>query len=249
MPEPKQPESWVEIEFTAEEADHMCQHIPLALARAQQQASNAHDGFDPEGTELYVYGTAMSRADHAQVTGVLAELPSFDMVKPRDAKREVLRVGGKVILVRRVGTKMPRRIDRIRLKRVSPYMEGLLSATSMVKYDEVLDIFREPVDAKELDLDESELDFLKSAAAKNSLIVVFYSSSPSGIGSAFWAPAIFGKRNHLRFKDPQQLSMDTTPGQPIVRQHPKSEDPDAFGAGTRPETPAKLRPRSAPLEA
>lgn len=243
MAEAVDPHSWIENEFTPDIAAYMRRELPQALVRAQRQASDAHDGFDPEGTELYVYGTAMSRADYDQIRACLASLDSFSVVRPEGAKRDVLRVDDKVILPLRVGTKMPKRIDQVRLKRVSPYRQGLLTATSMKKYDHVFEMFKtEPEDEDvEHNVEEGELDFLKSAAARNSLIAIYYSSTPSGLGSMFWAPAIFGEKNYLRFTDPRRLTIDNPSTTPLARPKPKPADPDAFGAGERPQTPARLR--------
>ena len=248
MAEAEDPRSWIENEFTPADAAYLRRELPQALLRAQRQGSNAHDGFDPDGTELYVYGMAMSRADYDQIRSTLASMESFSFVRPENAKRDVLLVDGKVILPLRVGTKIPTHIDRVRLKRVSPYRQGLLSATSMIKYDNVFEMFKEPAEGDvEHDVDEGELDFLKSAAAKNSLIAVYYSSLPSGLGSMYWAPAIFGEKNYLRFTDPRRLTIEDPSGTPIARPKPVPVDPDAFGAGARPETPARLRkpPQSA----
>ena len=242
------PRNWIENEFTPADAAHMERELPQALLRAQRQGSNAHDGFDPDGTELYVYGMAMSRADYDQIRACLTSLDSFSVVRPENAKRDVLLVDGKVILPLRVGTKMPRRIDQLRLKRVSPFRQGLLSATSMIKYDNVFDMFKESVEGDvEHDVDEGEMEFLKSAAAKNSLIAVYYSSTPSGLGSMYWAPAIFGEKNYLRFTDPRRLTINDPTAPPLARSKPSPVDPDAFGAGERPQTPARLRkpPRTA----
>lgn len=244
-----EPQSWIESEFSPADAMHLRRELPQALLRAQRQASNAHDGFDPEGTELYVYGVAMSRADYDQIRTCLSSLESFSFQRPQGAARDVLLVDGKVILPIRVGTKMPRRVDQIRLKRVSPYRQGLLSATSMIKYDNVFDMFKDEANEEvEHSVEEAEIDFLKTAAAKNSLIAVYYSSAPSGLGSMYWAPAIFGEKNYLRFTDPQRLTIDDGPTPPLARTKPTLVDPDAFGAGERPRTPARLRPKTRPAE-
>ncbi len=247
MADAEVPYSWIDNEFAPADAAHLRRGLPQALLRAQRQGSNAHDGYDPDGTELYVYGTAMSRADYDQIRVCLAELESFSFVRPENAKRDVLLVDGKVILPLRVGTKMPRRVDEVRLKRVSTYRQNLLSATSMVKYDNVFDIFKQaPADVEHVD--EGELDFLKSAAAKNSLIAVYYSSTPSGLGTMYWAPATFAKRNHLRFTDPRRLTIDDPTTTPLTKPQPVSVDPEAFGVGERPVTLARLRKPLQPAE-
>lgn len=246
---PENPRSWIENEFAPAEAAYLRRELPLALARAQRQGSNAHDAFDPDGVELYVYGTAMSRADYDQIRASLERLESFSFRRPDNAKRDVLLVSGKVILPLRVGTTMPKRVDQVRLKRVSPYRQSLLSATSMVKYDSVFDMFRESDDAEvEHDVDEGEYDYIKSAAAKNSLVVVYYSSTPSGLGSMYWAPAVFGEKNYLRFTDPRRLTIDDPTTTPLAQPKPVAVDPDAFGAGERPQTPARLRRPPQPAE-
>lgn len=250
MAEVDSPQSWIDTEFTPNDAAYLRRELPLALSRAQRQGSNAHDGFDPEGTELYVYGMAMSRADYDQIRGCLSSRESFSIQRPQGATRDVLLIDGKVILPIRVGTKMPKRVDQIRLKRVSQYRQELLSATSMVKYDNVFDMFKEQEEGDDVEhsLEEGELDFLRSAAAKNSLIAVYYSSTPSGLGTMYWAPAIFGNKNYLRFTDPRRLVIDDRPTSPSAVIKPKLVDPDAFGAGERPQTPARLRPRARPAE-
>lgn len=250
MVAPEGPAGWVEREFGALEAPRLRRELPQALARAQRQGSNAHDGYDPENTELYVYGVAMSRADHDQIREALGALAAFSTVRPEGAKREVMLVNGKVILPLRVGTKMPRHVDRIRLKRVSAFRQALLKATSMTKYENVFDMFRDADGADRVD--ESELDYLKSAAAKNSLIVVYYSSTPSGLGAMYWAPAIFGERNCLRFTDPERLVLDDAAATSAATRQPiaPDPDPDAFGVGERPITPTRLRqPPTRPAEA
>ena len=74
------------------------------------------------------------------------------------------------------------------------------------------------------------------------------SSLPSGLGSMYWAPAIFGEKNYLRFTDPRRLTIDDPSGTPVARPKPVPVDPDAFGAGERPETPARLRKPPQPAE-
>jgi hypothetical protein len=239
--------TWVENEFNAATGAYLRSAIPRALQLAQRKSAKAHLAFDDEDGELYVYGVAMSRADHKMIKAALKALDSFSTERPKGSKRELLLVDGKIIFPIRVGTKMPRKISEIRLRRISPYRRGVFRRTSMRKYESVLPGFEDDADEVETEVTEQEEGFLHAAASKNSLIVVFYSSTPNGLGSAYWAPAAMTKANYLSFVDPKRLEI-VVENEGVADSQSASED-DSFAAGERPRTRTKLRkPTSEPGE-
>ena len=196
-----------------------------------------------------MYGTAMSRADHKKIKAALKSLESFSTERPKGSKRELLLVDGKIIFPIRVGTKMPRKVSEIRLKRVSPYRQGVFRRTSMRKYDSVLPGFETDLEDAEAETEvtEEEQDFLRNAASKNSLVVVYYSSTPDGIGSVYWAPSAMTRSNYLSFVNPQRLEISTK--KVTAKGASSSAGEDSFASGERPRTKTKLRtPASEPSE-
>ena len=229
--------SWVDLEFSPGVGPAVASAVVRGLQSAHRRSASAHVQFDDDAGERYVYGIGMWRADHQELRRQLESLAGFTIERPKGAKRELLLVEGKVIYPVRVGETMPRRKNRIRIRNLSESRRNLLDRTSMRKYEPPLPGFE--LDETE-DISGAEADFLSKKSSQNSLICVYYSSGPGGLGTGFWAPAALSDDHYLSFTSPVPLDLA---GLLVDTAAVAGADaaPVAFDSGERPRTQPKLR--------
>jgi hypothetical protein len=65
---------------------------------------------------------------------------------------------------------------------------------------------------------------------------------PDGVGAIYWAPARLGSGKYLDFIEPERLVYTRPPALAAIERIERSTA-KTFADGTRPRTPAKLRPK------
>lgn len=235
-------------EFTPDEFAVVRAAIPAAVHASQQRSARAHIEYgDPDGDQ-YVYGAGMSRGVQKELARGLAGLACFRVETVKGTTRKLMFVGEKLIFPIRVGTKMPRNHRRVRIPYMPDVHRDLFAASSVTKYDEP-GLFEIPADTDgdETARLEDALGYLANTVSKESLFVPYYSSTPDGVGSLYWAPAKLSGKNYLQFSDPERLAYMTT-AVDVPKISAKSQV-QTFADGQRPRTSARLRTnRSNPEE-
>lgn len=228
-------------EFTAEELSAIRRQVPHAIQRSQERSARAHTEYDDPDGDQDVYGAGMSRGVQKELRPLLADLSSYREVPVPRSRRTLTFLGGALIFPLRVGRQMPRNHRRIRLNYLPESRRELLEQTSNTKY----------VDAGLFELDElpgteqparlkDVLTLVGECDARATLFVPYYSSSPQGVGTMYFAPARLNGR-YLEFADPERLAYQV----PVAGEEPVAVPVPVggFADGDRPRTTVKLRPR------
>lgn len=233
-------------EFTQEELSAIRREVPHAINSSQERSARAHTEYgDPDG-EQDVYGAGMSRGVQKELRTLLASFPSYHEVQVPRSRRTLTFLGDALIFPLRVGKHMPRDHCRIRLNYLSETRRELLEQTSNTKY----------VDAGLFELDEARgveeparlgdaLTALSEGDKRATLFVPYYSSSPQGVGTIYFAPARLSG-HYLALTDPERLTYQV----PVVGKVPPAvlAPVGSFAEGDRPRTSVKLRSRRAEKE-
>ena len=227
-------------EFSDEQVAALRVAIPQAIHASQERSARAHTEYaDPDGDQD-VYGIGMSRGAQKELQAALRTLDSYREQRVSGTRRTLTYVGDALIFLQRVGKKMPRNNRRFRLSYLPEQRRELLSQTSNVKYVEP-GLFDLPEDEPDETAHISDILDLANGTGKVTLFVPYYSSTPFGVGSMFWAPANLRGR-YLEFTDPERL----TYVKESAAREAKGEAPRraaGFAERDRPRTSAKLRPR------
>lgn len=228
-------------EFTAEELSAIRHQVPHAIQRSQERSARAHTEYDDPDGDQDVYGAGMSRGVQKEIRQLLAGLPSYrEMHVPR-SRRTLTFLGNALVFPLRVGKKMPRDHRRIRLNYLPESRRELFQQTSNIQYrDAGLFELDEPIGAEQLSRLKDALTVVSENDARATLFVPYYSSSPKGVGTMYFAPARLNGR-YLEFTDPDRLTYqvrvaDEAPGAMLATV-------GGFADGDRPRTTVKLRPR------
>lgn len=234
----REPSDWRE-EFTTEELDTLLHQVPVAIQKSQERSARAHAGYnDPDGDQD-VYGAGMSRGVQKEVRTLLSGLPSYREVHAPRSRRTLTFIGNSLIFPLRVGKQMPRNPRRVRLNYLSHARRELLGKTSNAKYDEpgLFGLDELPVPEQPAQLDDA-LSFLGASDMQATLFVPYYSSTPHGVGTMYFAPARL-KGNHLEFTDPERITYQV----PVEgKETPASLSVvGGFAEGDRPRTAVRLR--------
>lgn len=228
-------------EFTREELSAIRREVPHAIQRSQERSARAHTEYDDPDGDQDVYGAGMSRGVQKELRTLLANFPSYREVQVPRSRRTLTFLGDALIFPLRVGKQMPRNHRRIRLNYLSESRRELLAQASNTKY----------VDAGLFELDEAlgveqparlgdALAALSEGDTRATLFVPYYSGSPQGVGTIYFAPAQLNGR-YLRFTDPERLTYQV----PVAGETPAAvlAPVGSFAEGDRPRTTVKLRPR------
>ena len=229
-------------EFSTEDLAVLHEAIPSAIQRAQARSSRAHLAWeDPDG-DHHVYGAGMARAAQKELKDLLRDLPSFREQLVEGTARKLLFVGDTMIFPIRVGKKMPRNILHVRVSYMPDGRRNIFTVAGMSKYDgpALFDVLSDE-EAEEAAKIGDAFQRLASEVGRESLIVVYYSSVPDGVGSIYWAPAKLSGKNYLDFTDPESLTFATQPSARVTAATPASKAAKTFADGQRPRTSAKLR--------
>lgn len=229
-------------EFASEDLDALRGAIPAAIEQGQQRSAAAHAAYGNFNGEQFVYGAGMSRAAYKGLRSRLAPLPSFHTETIAGTRRTLMFVGPHLIFPVRVGKRMPRNVERVRVGYLPERRREILATTSVHKYDPP-SLFTDVEGLEQEDtptLDEAREQL--AVLGKESLIVPYYSSVPDGVGAIYWAPARLGGGNYLDFIEPERLVYARPPAVAATDVVVQARQ-ETFADGTRPPTPAKLRPK------
>lgn len=228
-------------EFTAEELAAIRHQVPYAIQRSQERSARAHTEYDDPDGDHDVYGAGMSRGVQKELRALLSQLPSYREVQVPRSRRTLTLIGDALIFPLRVGKQMPRNHRRIRLNYFPESRRELLEQTSNTKYVDVgLFELDEPPGAEQPAKLEDAIALLGEADARATLFVPYYSSTPQGVGTMYFAPARLNGR-YLEFIDPQRLTYQV----PVAGEEARTvlAPVGGFADGARPRTAVKLRPR------
>lgn len=228
-------------DFAPGDLDHLRLAIPDAVEDGQRRSGAAHVAYADADGDQFVYGAGMSRAVYKRLGVNLASLDSFHTETVDGTRRQLMFVGRFLIFPIRVGKRMPKNINHVRISYLPDDRRDMFAAASVHKFDP-------PSLFTVENTEETEAATLDDARARlrvigaESLIVPFYSSGPDGVGSIYWAPAKTSEGKYLDFIDPERLTYSRSPVV-LESQKPAHHKAAAFADGARPRTPAKLRPR------
>ena len=231
--------------FEPAELEAIRQLIPAAIHAAQARTGRANTEYaDPEG-ELDVYGVGMSKAAPKELRVLLQGLPNYrELTIPRTSRR-LMFVGDALIFPIRVGEKMRRDKTRLRLRSFSESRQKYLGENSTTRRaPEDIPLFEDTKSSSAQQPDETGvLDALRHVEddrGRSELFVVFFSSSPLGVGQIMWAPARLNGR-HLYFIEPETLTYrKSVPNErPMLKPQPAS----GFAGSERPKTAVQRRPK------
>lgn len=229
-------------EFQPAEFAALCEGIPAAIQRSQDRSARAQAAYgDPDGDQD-VYGAAMGRGVQKELRAELSDVPSYREVKVPGTRRVLPFIGSALIFALRVGKQMPRDFLRVRMSYLPDSRRELLAETSNVKYVDpglfgVGDVQGGDQSAWLADA----LGHLELSVPRPMLFVPYYSSTPHGVGTVYFAPAQLVGR-YLEFSDPKRLTH--VRGPLLVDGSLTTLKPvTGFNRGERPRTPVKLRQR------
>lgn len=228
-------------EFTAEELSAIRRRVPHAIQRSQERSARAHTEYDDPDGDQDVYGAGMSRGVQKELRSLLANLSSYREMQVPRSRRTLTFLGDALIFPLRVGKQMPRNHRRIRLNYLPESRRELLEQTSNTKYVDagLFELDETPGTEQPARLDDA-LTLLSEGDTRATLFVPYYSSSPQGVGTIYFAPARLNGR-YLEFTDPERLTYQV----PVAGQEPAAvlAPVGGFADGDRPRTTVKLRPR------
>lgn len=227
-------------EFQLSELAALREKIPAAIQLSQDRSARAHVAYDDPDGDQDVYGAGMARGVQKELRALLADLPSYREAKVPSTRRMLTFVGNTLIFAQRVGKQMPRNHRRVRLTYLPESRRELLSKTSNVKYtDPGLFDITDVINGDQTASLEDVLSHVEAAVPRTTLFVPYYSSTPQGVGTMYFAPARLNGR-YLEFADPERLTYQRAPS---VVDAPRSVLKPAvgFNSGDRPRTTVKLR--------
>ncbi|GAB2817883.1 hypothetical protein GCM10027022_04830 [Alpinimonas psychrophila] len=234
-------------EFLPEELAAIRDRVPTAIHESQDRSARAHTAYnDPDGDQN-VYGAGMARGVQKELRALLSDLPSYREAKVPNTRRTLTFVGNTLIFPQRVGKQMPRNFRRVRLSYLPESRRELLAKTSNVKYSDpgLFDIEQILSDDQPASLNDA-IDHLEIASPRATLFVPYYSSTPRGVGTIYFAPARLNGL-YLEFTDPELFTYQQTPAS-VEQTNVKLKPVAGFAGGERPRTSVKLRQLPAELE-
>lgn len=236
--------SW-HTEFAPPDLETVRNAIPAAINESQTRSTRAHLAYDDPDGDQHVYGAGMARGVQKELARMLSGLPSFRRATIDGTPRELLFIGRILLFPIRVGKKMPRNIRRVRIPYLPDGRRSVFAKAGMHKYDEPGLFDADPTEPRSAKV-EDVINYI-AGIERDSLIVPYYSSTPDGVGSIYWAPARLAGRNYLEFSDPESLTYVSRPSVTRAIKVPSRTAASTFADGTRPRTLTKLRgPRTEP---
>lgn len=227
-------------EFQPAELAALRERIPTAIQRSQDRSAGAQAAYDDPDGDQDVYGAGMARGVQKELRSLLSDLPSYREAKVPTTRRMLTLVGNTLIFAQRVGKQMPRDFLRVRLSYLPDSRRELLSKTSNVKYAHpgLFDI-NDGLERDQPASLEDALSHVDLAVLRTTLFVPYYSSTPHGVGTIYFAPARLNGR-YLEFADPERLTYERTPSS-VDSSRPMLKPVAGFNSGERPRTSVKLR--------
>lgn len=229
-------------EFQPTELEALRERIPTAIQRSHDRSARAQTAYDDPDGDQDVYGAGMARGAQKELRSLLSDLPSYREAKVPPTRRMLTFVGNTLIFLHRVGKQMPQDYRRVRLSYLPDSRRELLSKTSNSKYSDpgLFDI-GDVLDGDKPASLEDALNHVELTEPGTTLFVPYYSSTPRGVGTIYFAPARLNGQ-YLEFADPERLTYERTPSSVDVPR-PMMNSAAGFNSGDRPRTPVKLRQR------
>jgi hypothetical protein len=234
-----QPRCW-HAAFSASELVALQAAIPQGISEAQARTGRANREYADPDDELYVYGVGMSRAVPKDIRASLHEEPTFREEPIPRSSRKLMFVGKGLIFPIRVGDKMRRNTNQLRLASLSQTRKDTFSEHSSRRpalSDPTL--FDDPAAEDDAARMEDALRRVEGDEGRTELFVALYSSSPRGVGQIMWAPARLDG-NYLRFLEPETLIYRKVP-QATKPAETRPQPAESFADAPRPRTTVVLR--------
>jgi hypothetical protein len=230
--------------FSNETLDVVRTAIPKAIHLAQERAARAHVAWGDADGDQSAYGV-MSRGVQKELRTLLTELPAFREVPIEKSARTLTYLDDTLLFPWRVGKTMPRNHTRIRVSYLSERRRELFHKTGTSQYDEPGLFETQELTEGDRKADGQETSLadvftaLEESSPRAALIVPYYSSTPSGVGRIYWAPAkLVG--NYLEFARPESLTF-VQPATETPSSRPPLKQAGGFASGERPRTATRLR--------
>lgn len=228
-------------EFNDENLSAIRLAIPLGIQRSQTRSANAHTAYGDKDGDKYVYGAGMSRGVYKELVNLLSDLPGFREVEVEGSRRKLIAVDDVHLYPLRIGAKMPRNHKRVRISYMPQQRQEMFRGSNTAKFDE-------PALFEDLRLGLNEPASISEAlahqertSAGKALLVAYYSCTPAGVGSIYWAPAKLSGTHYLEFISPESLIYVRDSEKGASHSVPKVAASKTFADGTRPRTATKLR--------
>lgn len=229
-------------EFTDESLSAVRHAIPLGIQRSQTRSANAHTAYGDKDGDRHVYGAGMSRGVYKELVELLSEVPGFREVEVEGSRRKLIAIDNVHLYPLRIGAKMPRNHKRVRISYMPEQRQEMFRRSSMTKFDEpaLFDDLHslapdEPASISEALAHQDRIDERKA------LVVAYYSCTPAGVGSIYWAPAKLSGTHYLEFAAPESLTYVVESESSTAQSATRVVASKTFADGTRPRTATKLR--------
>lgn len=229
-------------EFTDESLSAVQHAIPLGIQRSQTRSANAHTTYGDKDGDKYVYGAGMSRGVHKELVEILSELPGFREVEVEGSRRKLIAIDNIHLYPLRIGERMPRNHRRVRIPYMPEPRQEMFRRSNTTKFDEpaLFDYLHSPSPDEPANLSEA-LAHQDRVEEHKALIVAYYSCTPAGIGSIYWAPAKLSGTHYLEFVSPESLTYVVEAESSTAHSTTSVVASKTFADGTRPRTATKLR--------
>lgn len=215
--------------------------IPLGIHRSQTRSANAHAAYGDKDGDRYVYGAGMSRGVYKELVELLGGVDGFREIEVEGSRRKLIAIGDVHLYPLRVGPKMPRNHMRVRVQYMPEQRQKMFRESDTTKFDEpgLFDHLASPTSDEHASISEA-FAHQDRVDARKPLVVIYYSCTPAGVGSIYWAPAKLSGTHYLEFVSPESLTYVVEP-QLDSNELATKLVTKTFADGTRPRTVAKLR--------
>lgn len=229
-------------EFTDGNLSAVRHAIPLGIHRSQIRSANAHTTYGDKDGDKYVYGAGMSRGVYKELVELLGEVPGFREVEVEGSRRKLIAIDNIHLYPLRIGPKMPRNHTRVRISYMPEQRQEMFRGSNTTKFHEpaLFDDLHssspdEPASISEALAHQDRIDDRKP------LVVAYYSCTPAGVGSIYWAPAKLSGTHYLEFLSPESLTYVVESESSTAQSTTGVAASKTFADGTRPRTATKLR--------
>lgn len=214
--------------------------IRESIRVGHERSSRAQTEYADPDNDQDVYGAGMARAVQKEMSARLLNLVSYREESTPRSRRKMIYVGNTLIFPHRVGKGMPRNHLRVRLNYLPDHRRDLLAKTSAVKYlpRGLFDMPNAPTD--EPASFAEVMAAVEAAAPQVTLIVPYYSSTATGVGSVYWGPARLNGK-YLEFTAPERITLERVPSNAATTAPPIAPAVPGFVSQERKRTPVRLR--------
>ncbi|WP_438354752.1 hypothetical protein [Microbacterium sp. CJ88] len=225
-------------EFSSDELDLIRRAAPIGIHAAQTRSARAHTEYQDPDDHLFVYGVGMAHGAPKDFAAQLKSASGYSEESVPRSSRKLIRMGGHVIHLHRVGARMPRNHRRLYLPNLSDTRRDTLAAASNERYSHT------PESLFDLESEEhANLTEALEASGKtrrSMLLVPYYSSTKFGVGRMFLGPAVLAGK-YLEITDPEPMTYRRTGATAPRQQSTDTREARRFASGERRPTTTKLR--------